>query len=129
MKRTHRVAAASLVVSAGLSAAALSVAAAPAQADTAVDVFLSTLDGSGLVGIDQGTAARVGQQVCPMLAEPGQNLANVAADVSDSIGRPLGPATMFTGLAIQVFCPGAVSALAAGNSPIPLPGLGVPGLF
>jgi hypothetical protein len=128
MKRTHRVAAASLIGMAALTATA-GIAAAPAQADTAADVFLSTLDGSGLVGIDQGTAVRVGQQVCPMLAEPGQNLANVAADVSDSIGRPLGPATMFTGLAIQVFCPGAVSALAAGNSPIPLPGLNIPGLF
>ncbi|MCK0173134.1 MULTISPECIES: DUF732 domain-containing protein [Mycobacteriaceae] len=125
MKRTHRIAAASLPVMAALTVSA-GLAAAPAHADTAADVFLSVLDGSGLVGLDQGTAVRVGQQVCPMLAEPGQNLANVAADVSDSIGRPLGPATMFTGLAIQIFCPGAVSALATGNSPIPLP---IPGLF
>jgi hypothetical protein len=129
MKRTHRVAAAALVVSAGMSGAALSLGAAPAQADTATDVFLSTLADPGLAGIDQATAVRVGQQVCPMLAEPGQNLANVASDVSDAIGRPLGPATIFTGLAIQIFCPGAVSALAAGNSPIPLPGLSIPGLF
>jgi hypothetical protein len=127
MKRTHRVAAAALVVSAGMSGAALSLAAAPAQADTATDVFLSTLADPGLAGIDQATAVRVGQQVCPMLAEPGQNLANVASDVSDAIGRPLGPATVFTGLAIQIFCPGAVAALAAGNSP--LPGVSIPGLF
>lgn len=123
MNRSHRAAAASLVA-AGLAGAALTLGAAPAQADTATDTFLSSLAGSGLAGIDQGTAVRVGQQVCPMLAQPGQNLADVASDVSGAIGRPLGPATMFTGLAIQIFCPGAVAALAYGNSPIPLPGLG-----
>lgn len=121
MNRIHRTATAS-IVAAGLAGAALSLGAAPAQADPVTDMFLSSLAGSGLAGIDQGTAVRVGQQVCPMLAQPGQNLADVAADVSSAIGRPLGPATMFTGLAIQVFCPGAVAALAYGNSPIPLPG-------
>ncbi|TFV57526.1 DUF732 domain-containing protein [Mycobacterium sp. PS03-16] len=123
MKRTTRTAAATLAVSAGLMGAALSAGPATAHADTATDVFLAALDGPGLAGLDSATAARVGQQVCPMLAEPGQNLANVAADVSEAIGRPLGPATMFTGLAIQIFCPGAVAALAYGQSPIPLPGL------
>lgn len=127
MKRTHRTAVARLAVSAGLMGAALSVSmsagTATAGADTATDVFLAALDGPGLTGLDSATAARVGQQVCPMLAEPGQNVADVAADVSEAIGRPLGPATMFTGLAIQIFCPGAVAALAYGQSPIPLPGL------
>ena len=36
----------------------------------------------------------------------------------------LGPATMFTGLAISAFCPGAMSSLANGESPIPLDLLG-----
>ena len=57
----------------------------------------------------------VGQSVCPMLSEPGQQLADVAANVSDAIGRPLGPATMFTGLAITMFCPRAVTALTDGK--------------
>ena len=100
-------------VAAAALASALSVAA-PAQADTTTDDFLSTLDHYRLGDIDAGTAARVGEQVCPMLAEPGQNAANVAAKVSDELGRPLGPATMFTGLAIQIFCPRAVSALTDG---------------
>ena len=56
----------------------------------------------------------MGQSVCPMLAEPGQQLADVAANVSDAIGKPLGPATMFTGLAITMFCPAAVASLANG---------------
>ena len=49
-----------------------------------------------------------------MLAQPGQDLADVAAKVADEMGRPLGPATMFTGLAISIFCPGAVASLANG---------------
>lgn len=94
--------------------ATATLGAAPAQADTGVDVFLSALDHYRLGDIDPATAVRVGQQVCPMLAEPGQNAANVAAKVADELGRPIGPATMFTGLAIQIMCPRAVSALTDG---------------
>jgi hypothetical protein len=36
----------------------------------------------------------------------------------------LGPATMFTGIAISLFCPTAVSSIANGESPIPLGLLG-----
>jgi hypothetical protein len=129
MKRNHSTARprwlASVIVSAGVLGAALSIGAAPAQADPATDLFLAGLGGNGLAGIDPATATRVGQSVCPMLVEPGQNAANVAAEVSDAIGRPLGPATMFTGLAISVFCPGAVASLANGQSPLPLPMLGL----
>jgi len=109
--------AAGAVLSAGL------LAAAPAQADPAGD-FLNTLDGSGLSGINPIDAVSAGQSVCPMLADGGQNLADVAGQVSDTIGRPLGPATMFTGFAISAFCPGAVTSLANGESPIPLGLLG-----
>ncbi len=94
--------------------------APPAQADTETDVFLNSLADAGITGLDPATAADVGHQVCPMLAEPGQQMADVAGRVSESIGRPLGPATMFTGLAITLFCPGAVAAVANGESPIPL---------
>lgn len=96
------------------AAAAATLTAAPAHADTATDVFLSTLQHYRLGDIDPATAMRVGQSVCPMLADPGQNAANVAADVAEALGRPLGPATMFTGLAIQIFCPRAVTALTDG---------------
>ncbi|CAM3854490.1 DUF732 domain-containing protein [Mycolicibacterium frederiksbergense] len=112
MMRLRFAVAAGAVLSAGL------LAAAPAQADPATD-FLNTLDGSGLSGINPADAVSAGQSVCPMLADGGQNLADVAGQVSDTIGRPLGPATMFTGFAISAFCPGAMTSLANGESPIP----------
>jgi len=103
-----------------ISAAAISLSA-PAQADPG-DAFLSALDSSGISGIDPGTAVEVGQSVCPMLSEPGQRMADVASNVADALGRPLGPSTMFTGLAISVFCPSAVSRLADGPSSLPMLG-------
>ncbi|BBY75981.1 DUF732 domain-containing protein [Mycolicibacterium parafortuitum] len=111
MKLTYPAVAAA-VASAAVAMATLS--APPAQADSTTDAFLSTLAHYRLGDIDPATAVRVGETVCPMLAEPGQNAANVAADVADALGRPLGPATMFTGLAISIFCPRAVNAMTDG---------------
>ena len=110
MKFTYSVVAAA----ASAVAVAATMTAAPAQADTSTDVFLGALDHYRLGNIDPATAVRVGESICPMLAEPGQNTANVAARVADEIGQPLGPATMFTGLAIQILCPRAVTALTDG---------------
>jgi hypothetical protein len=124
MKRTSVATVASLALSVGIVGAATTLAA-PAQADPGADDFLSSLTSAGLGDIDPATAASVGQQVCPMLAEPGQQLADVAANVSNAIGKPLGPATTFTGLAITLFCPGAVASLANGQMPIPLGMLGI----
>ncbi len=70
--------------------------------------FLTTLDGLGLTDIDPGDAVAIGQSLCPMLAERGQNTADIAAEVSEAIGRPLGPSTMFAGTAISFLCPRAV---------------------
>lgn len=111
------------LVAALAAGAAATALAAPAQADPS-DQFLSDLAGVGLGDIDPGMATSVGQQVCPMLSEPGQQMADVAGEVSDALGRPLGPATMFTGLAITMFCPGAVASLANGDMPLPLGMLG-----
>ena len=124
MKRNHAAAVASLVVSAGLLGTATAIAA-PAHADPASDSFLTALANQGLTGVDPAIAVAVGQSVCPRLVEPGQTVANVAANVADAIGRPLGPATMFTGLAISIFCPAAVVSLANGQSPVPLALLGL----
>ncbi len=110
-------------VSAGVLASGL-VWAAPAQADTSDDAFLSALTDAGIGTADPGNAAALGQQVCPMLAEPGQTAADVAAKVADAGGMSLGPGTMFTGIAISLFCPAAVSSIANGQSPIPLGILG-----
>jgi ABC-type transport system substrate-binding protein len=113
MQRTRTVLIAPLAVALGVMAA--TSLAAPAQAD-ATDSFLSALDSNGISDIDPGTAVEVGQSVCPMLSEPGQRMADVAGNVADTLGRPLGPATMFTGLAISAFCPSAVARLADGSS-------------
>jgi Protein of unknown function (DUF732) len=99
--------------------------AAPAQADTTDDAFLSALTDAGIGTADPANAAALGQQICPMLAEPGQTAADVAAQVADAGGMSLGPATMFTGIPISLFCPTAVSSVANGQSPIPLPFLGI----
>jgi hypothetical protein len=123
MKRTSVATVASLALSFGIIGAATTLAA-PAQADPGTDDFLSSLSSAGLGDVDPATAESVGQTVCPMLSEPGQQLADVAANVSNAIGKPLGPATTFTGLAITMFCPGAVASLAKGEMPIPLGMLG-----
>jgi hypothetical protein len=120
MKRNRIAAVVSLAVSAGLVGLAI---ASPSSADPD-DSFLDWLAEAGITGIDPATADEVGRQVCPMLAEPGQRVADVAAEVADAIGRPLGPATTFTGPAIDLFCPGVVASLAEGESPIPLGLLG-----
>ena len=100
------------------------MASAPAQADTADDAFLNSLGTSGLGATDPTDAVALGQSVCPMLSQPGQTAADAAAKVADTAGMSLGPATMFTGLAITAFCPGAMSALANGQTPFPLGLLG-----
>jgi Protein of unknown function (DUF732) len=112
-----------LALSASVLASGL-VWAAPAQADTTDDAFLSALTDAGIGAADPANASALGQQVCPMLAQPGQTAADVAAKVADAGGMSLGPATMFTGIAISLFCPAAVSSIANGQSPIPLPFLG-----
>lgn len=112
-----------LVLAAGLASGIL---AAPAQADTAdtVDDFLTTLDGLDITGIDPAKAVAVGESLCPMLAERGQNTADIASKVSDAIGRPLGASTMFAGTAISFLCPKAVQnvteSLADGTPLLPL---------
>ncbi len=113
-----------IAILAACTAVAGVVVAAPAQADPQTDAFLDAINDSGITGLDPATAVSVGRDVCPMLAEPGQQVADVAANVSEAIGRPLGPATAFTGLAITLFCPGAVAAVANGQSPFPM---GIPG--
>jgi hypothetical protein len=110
-------------LSAGVLASGL-VWAAPAQADTTDDAFLSALTDAGVGTADPANAAALGQEVCPMLSQPGQDAADVAAKVADAGGMSLGPATMFTGIAISLFCPAAVSSITGGQSPIPLGILG-----
>lgn len=102
-----------------------SLLAAPAQADPTGDAFLNAVTHAGLGSTtDPADVVAVGQSVCPMLSDPGQNAADVAAKVADSTGMPLGGANLFTGLAISFFCPRVMESIGAGQSPIPLGLLG-----
>ena len=78
----------SLVLAAGI---VTGVVAAPASADTNGNVndFLATLDGLGITNMAPGDAVALGQSLCPMLADRGQNTADIVGKVSDTIGRPL----------------------------------------
>ncbi|MUL48716.1 DUF732 domain-containing protein [Mycobacterium sp. CBMA293] len=94
--------------------------AGPASADPGVDAFTNALGNADLMLPGGSDPVALGQSVCPMLAQPGQTVADAAAKVADSSGMSLGPATMFTGFAISSFCPGVVGALSNGKSPLPL---------
>ena len=62
-----------------------------------------------------------------MLADPGQTAADVTSKVAEVGGMSLGPATMFTGVAISMFCPAMMSSIGSGSLdslPIPLSILG-----
>lgn len=111
------------VFAAGVSAAAL-LTAVPAQADPVDDAFIDALGSSGVGMPNPADAVALGQSVCPMLSEPGQSAADAAAKVADTAGMSLGPATMFTGLAISAFCPGVMASLGNGQNPLPLGLLG-----
>ncbi|WP_156662545.1 DUF732 domain-containing protein [Mycobacterium sp. 1274761.0] len=111
-------------VLAGLAATA-SLLAAPAQAEPDTDAFLNAVTSAGLgAGTDPSSLVAAGQSVCPMLSDPGQNAADVAAKVADSTGMSVGGANMFTGLAISFLCPRVIDSVANGQSPIPLGLLG-----
>ena len=120
MKSRLLAAFASLAVSAGVITAATSLAA-PAHAEPNSFDYLSEQANSGLVGIDPATVADVAQSVCPLMSQQGQATADAAAKVADATGRSLGPAPMFTGLAISMYCPGVLSSLGEGKLPVEMP--------
>jgi len=111
MKLSRMWRAGSLVLAAGIITGVFAPSAS-ADSNGNVNDFLSTLDGLGITNMAPGDAVALGQSLCPMLADRGQNTADIVAQVSDTIGRPLGPATMFTGLAISFLCPKAVDNVA-----------------
>ena len=114
----------STALAAGLMAGVLGFAV-PAQADTAgsVDQFLTTLDELGISDVNPADAVALGQSLCPLIAQRSQNTADIAAKVADSIGKPLGIGTMFTGATVSFLCPKAVDNIAEGLSDgrLPLP--------
>ncbi|MDV3133104.1 DUF732 domain-containing protein [Mycobacterium sp. 29Ha] len=122
----HRLAT-TFALSTGLLTAAV-VAASPAQTEPVDGAFVAALAEAGVTAVDPASAAALGQQVCPMLADPGQTAADVTSKVAEAGGMSLGPATMFTGVAISMFCPAMMSSIGSPGSldslPIPLSILG-----
>ena len=109
---------------AGLVSATLSFAA-PSQADDgSVEDLVGTLDGLGITGLAPGLApgdaVALGQSLCPLLADRSQNSADIASQVADALGRPLGAPTAFTGMAVSFLCPRAVDRIVEGGPLLPL---------
>ena len=125
-----------LAMAAGLLTVA-SAFAAPAEADPADDNFIDALNHSGVEFGEPGNAMAVGQSICPMLAQPGGNIAAVVANVSHQ-GMSPQMAQMFTTIAIQMYCPQEMANISHGNLSMPqipgmpgqIPGMGgqIPGL-
>jgi hypothetical protein len=116
-----------LAATAGLLTVAAAFSA-PAEADQVDDNFIDALNHAGIDFGEPGNAMSVGQQICPMLEQPGGNFAAVAASVSH---RGMSPqmAKMFTTIAIQMYCPQEIANIASGNPTAglpPIPG-GLPG--
>ena len=91
-----------MAIAAASVAASLSIAA-PALADPVNpngDSFLNALNRAGIGYIDPANTEQLGQQICPMLVEPGKSLASVYSSVSNN-GISPDMAAFFTGIAIS----------------------------
>jgi hypothetical protein len=98
------------VVAAGLTLAV------PAQADTNDTSFLNALNNAGIGYNDPGSTVQLGQQVCPMLVEPGKNFASVASQMrGNNNGISPEMASFFTGIAISMYCPQMMSSISDGS--------------
>ena len=105
--------------------------AGPANADpTADNNFLGALTNAGIGYSDPASTEQLGQSICPMLVEPGKNMASIYSTVSNNGINPA-MAAFFTGIAIQMYCPAAMSSIGNGtflNQLSGLNGFGIPGL-
>ncbi|MGE2723809.1 DUF732 domain-containing protein [Mycolicibacterium pulveris] len=90
------------------------VLAAPAHADPADDSFLAALRGAGMTVDNPVDMVALGESVCPMLVEPGKNIAKVYTRVTDS-GVPPDIAAFFTGIAISSYCPQMLASVGNGT--------------
>jgi hypothetical protein len=126
VKRLHQVgtAAAAATIAAGVALAS------PAFADTTNDNFLNAINRAGIGYADNNPdlTAQLGEQVCPMLVEPGKSFAQVATSVADNGINP-GMASFFTGIAISMYCPQMMGSIGNGTFLNTLQGLqGMPGV-
>ncbi|MGV0645509.1 DUF732 domain-containing protein [Mycolicibacterium sp. XJ879] len=94
--------------------AAAALLAAPAHADPVDDAFLAALRGAGMTVVNPVDMVALGESVCPLLVEPGKDLAKVYARVTDS-GVPPGIVAFFTGVAISSYCPQMLASVGNGT--------------
>lgn len=119
-----------LLASLATAAAAL---AAPASADPTGDSFLNALTDAGVAYNDPAATEQLGQSICPMLVEPGKSLASVYSTVTNNGINP-DMAAFFTGIAISMYCPSAMTSIGNGtflnniSGLNGLTGLAIPGL-
>jgi hypothetical protein len=116
--------------------------AAPASADPIDTNFLDALNTAGIGYGDAASTEQLGKWICPMLVEPGKNVASIYSQVSNN-GISPDMAAFFTGIAISMYCPQAMTSIGNGtildslgglnglnglNGVGGLNGLGIPGL-
>ena len=103
--------------------------AAPAHADPLTDNnFLGALTNAGIGYNDPASTESLGQSICPMLVEPGKNMASIYSTVSNNGINPA-MASFFTGIAISMYCPSMMSSIGNGTFLNSLSGLqGIPGI-
>jgi hypothetical protein len=118
-----------------VGAATATALAAPASADPLTDNnFLGALSNAGIGYGDPASTESLGQSICPMLVEPGKNMASIYSTVSNNGINPA-MASFFTGIAISMYCPSMMTSIGNGTflnqlSSIPgIPGMSaIPGL-
>lgn len=89
--------------------------AAPASADPVNNnSFLNALNSAGISYGDPANTEQLGQSICPMLVEPGKNLASVYSRVSNNGINP-DMAAFFTGIAISMYCPQMMGSIGNGT--------------
>ena len=103
-----------MTAAACISAAGVALAA-PASADDN-SAFLDALNRANIPYAENNPdlTAQLGEQVCPMLVEPGKNFAQVATTVADNGINP-GLASFFTGIAISMYCPQMMGSIGNGT--------------
>jgi hypothetical protein len=92
---------------------------APAHADVLGDAGGSVLNGVGIGnnGPLSTALAGIGQSLCPMLVQPGGQLASMATQMSGHNGLAPTIASFVATTAIQTQCPGWMTSLANGQMP------------
>ena len=99
-----------VALTASLVAAAATMAP-PIRADMAGNAFLSALTNAGIAVTQPATTLAEGQQVCPMLVQPGGSFDSVVSDMATGNGMTEKNAGIFTILAIGAFCPSMIAPL------------------